>query len=229
MRSRERLAGFCFQFAQTDFFCVCVCFFSFWKFTADRHFLQKLSFSREKYLAKAFCPFQFPPCSLHLAPQCPHRTVSLTAPPVLHELGAQRGSSEPGGWTRRWVWPGAGSWLGISSPGGAGMRGQPGAGRRPPQMCRQLLTSGSLPRSSRCCLPGHNLPPHRTSERTGCARQGHLGTSAARRPGICSSSPPSEPLLRAKRHRADLVPSRPAHEVCRSCSPCWQAGGQPGV
>lgn len=24
MRSRERLAGFCFQFAQTDFFCVCV-------------------------------------------------------------------------------------------------------------------------------------------------------------------------------------------------------------
>lgn len=101
--------------------------------------------------------------------------------------------------------------------------------QKPPQMCRQLLTSGSLPRSSRCCLPGHNLPPHRTSERTGCTRQGHLGTSAARWPGICSSSPPSEPLPRAKRHREDLVPSRPAHEVCRSCSPCWQAGGQPGV
>lgn len=186
-------------------------------------------FQGKNTLQRHFVPFSFPraPCTWpRNAPTVPCHSA---APPVLHELGAQRGSSEPGGWTRRWVWPGAGSWLGISSPGGAGMRGQPGAGRRPPQMCRQLLTSGSLPRSSRCCLPGHNLPPHRTSERTGCARQGHLGTSAARRPGICSSSPPSEPLLRAKRHRADLVPSRPAHEVCRSCSPCWQAGGQPGV
>lgn len=40
---------------------VCVCFFSFWKFSADRHFLQKSSFAREKYLTNMFFPFQFAP------------------------------------------------------------------------------------------------------------------------------------------------------------------------
>lgn len=58
-RRRERLAGFCFQFAQTDFF-LCV-------FSLSGNSLQtgtscrNRHFSREKYLANTFCPFWFSP------------------------------------------------------------------------------------------------------------------------------------------------------------------------
>lgn len=152
MRSRERLAGFCFQFAQTDFLCVCVSSLSGNSLQTGTS-CRNCHFQGKNTLQRRFVPFSFPraPCAWpRNAPTVPCHSA---APPVLHELGAQRGSSEPGGWTRRWVWPGAGSWLGISSPGGAGMRGQPGAGRSRPRCvasCSPLALS--LAAADAACL-----------------------------------------------------------------------------
>lgn len=103
MRSRERLAGFCFQFAQTDFLCVCVSSLSGNSLQTGTS-CRNCHFQGKNTLQRRFVPFSFPraPCAWpRNAPTVPCHSA---APPVLHELGAQRGSSEPGGGTRRGVW-----------------------------------------------------------------------------------------------------------------------------